>query len=591
MKRIFLLLILGLILRLVLIPQLGYEADIAFWKSWSLAASDKGVVWLTQNTNYNYPAGFTFILWVVGKLYSLLADPHNYSQYWQAGNLVYLLIIKIPIILADLGIAVILFKLLSNPSLLGLNEKIKKLSIPLVAAWVFHPVVLFDGVWWGQVDTFGVFFVFLTIYFLTQKKLFFATLFITLGFLLKMQNIIFLPLFFLYVWRAYSWKQTVKSISASLLFFALIALPFSLAHDLGKTFSLIVNNSDWFPLLSLHAYNIWWLASRGAGMATSDKILILGLTNAKTLGLILFSASYFLAVLSIFKSPKIKTFIISLTFAAFSFFILPTQSHERYIVPALSLFFLTFPYLWEKERFNKALIVIFTVVSIGTLINLNNSLVANYPQNGLGLPTFFSQPITTLTIGAINSFLLLPLCLFLLFESKINYLLGIGGIFTIVISGLAIANLSFFLNNEISLTKIKPVEAQQDFGLLQTNKNLNSSLGPKNWNFLSVNYFFYRRGFATHANSKTSFPLGGHFSKFSTDIGIDTSAGPKASIIFEIYADGQLLYTSPTIQKYDLPTRVEVPLNGAEILSLVTKDAGDGITDDHADWLEPMLYK
>ena len=72
-----LLLFLGFVVRLLLVPVSGFKADIAFWKGWGLAVADKGIIWLVNNTNYNYPPGFAYILDLIGKIYKLFANPYN----------------------------------------------------------------------------------------------------------------------------------------------------------------------------------------------------------------------------------------------------------------------------------------------------------------------------------------------------------------------------------------------------------------------------------------------------------------------------------------------------------------------------------
>ena len=45
---------------------------------------------------------------------------------------------------------------------------------------------------------------------------------------------------------------------------------------------------------------------------------------------------------------------------------------------------------------------------------------------------------------------------------------------------------------------------------------------------------FYDTGIGTHANSKHVFDINNKFTRFTTDMGIDTEAGTKASAVFEI---------------------------------------------------------
>lgn len=120
---------------------------------------------------------------------------------------------------------------------------------------------------------------------------------------------------------------------------------------------------------------------------------------------------------------------------------------------------------------------------------------------------------------------------------------------------------------------------------------VNAFLGFDKWGSLSVQYAFYRHGIGTHANSTQDFDVGRHFSKFSFDYGIDTEAGPKGTVVFEVYGDDKKLFASEKIGRYDLPRHADVPITDVKILKLVVTDGGDGITDDHADWLNPKLYE
>jgi len=580
-------LFLGLILRLFLVFQPGFEADIAYWKSWSLAASDKGIVWLTQNTNYNYPAGFALILWLMAKTYRLFADPANFQQYWQANNYLFLLLSKLPSIICDLVAAWGIYHLLRRPKLLNLPKNSSRLALPLTAAFLFHPVVFYDGAWWGQVDSVGVAFVLLALIFLARNQPTLATIFIISGFMLKLQVIVFLPLFFLYLWRNFSFKTMVKNLAVAALAYLGWSFPFVLKNNLERTFYLIYQNADWFPLLSLRAYNFWWLVAGGKGMEVSDKILTLGVTSAKTMGLILFSAFYLLTVGLVLTAKGAKNLLLAFVLAGLTFFLFPTQSHERYIFPAFCFLFLLLPDYWEKPAKKRWVLTLFFLLSCSVFANLNSSMLVNYPENGIKALGFLTNKNWEMAFSLFN------LAFFFLsfWQATKNlslfWKLGAVGIF---LGGILLTNLEYLLKKEIPLSKLKPISATQDYGSLQVNRNLNSMLGPKNWSFLSVNYFFYRQGFGTHANSKIIFDLDKKFRRLETDFGVDTAAGKQASVFFEIYGDGKLLFRSQKMTKENLPGHAEVSLEGVKTLLLAVNDAGDGITEDHADWLEPRLY-
>src|SRR3990170_2497728 len=121
MKKAFLfVLFVGLVIRIILVGNPGFEADISFWKSWGLAALDHGIVWTSINTNINYPPGFIYILWLMAKIYSIFADPRDYYSFWQVNNFTFLFASKSIAIAADIAIACLIYWFFSQKE--KLNE-------------------------------------------------------------------------------------------------------------------------------------------------------------------------------------------------------------------------------------------------------------------------------------------------------------------------------------------------------------------------------------------------------------------------------------------------------------------------------------
>ena len=56
----------------------------------------------------------------------------------------------------------------------------------------------------------------------------------------------------------------------------------------------------------------------------------------------------------------------------------------------------------------------------------------------------------------------------------------------------------------------------------------------------------YARGLGVVANSQVTVNLGGTYSQFQSEIGID-NPGSTSAVIFKVYGDGHLLYQSPTV--------------------------------------------
>ncbi|HEY7087048.1 MAG TPA: NPCBM/NEW2 domain-containing protein, partial [Tepidisphaeraceae bacterium] len=99
----------------------------------------------------------------------------------------------------------------------------------------------------------------------------------------------------------------------------------------------------------------------------------------------------------------------------------------------------------------------------------------------------------------------------------------------------------------------------------------------------------YTKGLGVHANSTIVFNLGGQYSTFMSDIGIDNETGGKGRASFQVFVDGVLAYDSGVVRGTDAVKQVLVNVKGAQQLRLVVGDAGDGNSYDHADWAGAQL--
>ncbi|MGW3045489.1 NPCBM/NEW2 domain-containing protein [Kitasatospora sp. NPDC001159] len=100
----------------------------------------------------------------------------------------------------------------------------------------------------------------------------------------------------------------------------------------------------------------------------------------------------------------------------------------------------------------------------------------------------------------------------------------------------------------------------------------------------------YPKGIGTHANSTITYNLNGAYSRFQSDTGIDDEMNSLAAVTFEVWGDGTKLYSSPTVMTPTSPTQpVDVSLAGVHTLTLKVTAAGNGITNDHADWAGAKL--
>jgi len=614
-------------------------------------------------TNNNYPTPFAYTLGTMVWIYKLFADPHNFNEFWSNTNLVFLTISKLVPILADFGIATLI---------LYIGKNAKRFSFPTISLSVFglsfyellsifyllNPVSLIDGALWGQVDSLGVFLFLTSLLFLLKKQPFWTGLVFMLAMMTKLQNMIYGPIFFLFIWQTAGFTGLIQAISGGAVGFFGLNIEFLMTHNMDRVLASLTENYDYFPWMSLHAYNLWWIVAHARGMTTSDKLTVVGLLNAKTVGLLLFSSFYLFAVIrQLWKNnmsvllhaqggipfrdfvtwprhnrlhkkkngsgfdetrtrytdqstPLIQSFLENLIIVNAAFFLFQTQSHDRYAFP-LSVFLLLWApffvsnyelpasptggrvtsYELRITRYHFKLFTIYYLLfTIFYFYNLHTAFAVNYPQNAILFLSTLTQPF--FTIGtAIVLLLLFFVFLFTLVRRSIVTRYMVLGTSIICIGVMALLNRSLITRNPIPLTTFTPFISEQAYGTRQTNISVQSTFGgPYKWTRLSVQYLFYRNGIGTHANSKQVFHINRLFSKLTTDYGIDTESGTKASAIFEIRGDDKVLFRSEKMGRFDLPRHAEIDISGVNNLTLSTTDAGDGNYDDHTDWLNPTLW-
>ncbi|MEU4479058.1 NPCBM/NEW2 domain-containing protein [Micromonospora sp. NPDC023966] len=105
----------------------------------------------------------------------------------------------------------------------------------------------------------------------------------------------------------------------------------------------------------------------------------------------------------------------------------------------------------------------------------------------------------------------------------------------------------------------------------------------------------YAKGIGTHANSEVVYDLEPTDTRFVAIVGIDDvqRTSPNASVVFQVLADGKVVYDSGLMraQPYSPPQRVELDILGVERLVLRVTDAGNTNNSDHADWADAKVLR
>jgi|GEM_PF-231874 len=100
---------------------------------------------------------------------------------------------------------------------------------------------------------------------------------------------------------------------------------------------------------------------------------------------------------------------------------------------------------------------------------------------------------------------------------------------------------------------------------------------------LTLNGVRYAKGLGAHAPSAVEFRSKGNCSTFAAEVGVDDEAGPRATVIFQVWRDGQLVFDSGVMTEATPGRSVSVNTSGMRSLRLQVV-AVDSTIDDHADW-------
>jgi len=344
---ISLIIFLGLAVRLWLVPKY-IVGDLVLYMDWGRAVWDFGarnlyfgdIAW--EHSAPNYPplamVIFAGLDWLWEHKY-FLAQAHNVIKIPPAFFIVYfykygnLLLFKLVPTLCDLGVSIIIYKVL-----LGLTKNTKKAMLGM-ALYFLNPIAIFLSGVWGQLDSIIALFGILAFTSLVKKKFPLAVILFFIGMNIKPNWGIFIPFF---VYMFFALKPKVKDIvlSAVLVVVAYLVLywPFGGNQTLAFTRDLFWGRFI-LPLgtvgkASYSAFNFHTIFLKIDRDFYNARIL--GILPAFSVGYISLIATNFVAYL-ITRSKKnmyVKVFS-GLFVIGLGYFMFGVNMLERYFFPAL----------------------------------------------------------------------------------------------------------------------------------------------------------------------------------------------------------------------------------------------------------------
>ena len=318
---------------------------IGCWLNWSVASGGyRPWAIYAANADCNYPPFVLYLLCASQFLITLL-----HAQ--QTGPLA-ILIVKLPNLIACLAGAWVCFA--------GVKPLAGRKSAELVALiYILCIPLWFNAAIWGQWDALSSLAMIAALLAVANGRPFWAGAAIGWAFSIKLHVIVIIPAICVFLVRRWSMSNIAKAAFTALCAWALICAPFFIAGQQKPVFKSYTGAINFYPGLTEGAFNGWQLVNyynlvvRHEPLADAgfDGQRIVGPITCRELGLLLFAGYTAWLCLGLARYPTRRNLIATAGMAAVAFFMLPTQVHQRYLVPAAAIFAIVFAAGYGKPYF------------------------------------------------------------------------------------------------------------------------------------------------------------------------------------------------------------------------------------------------
>ena len=342
-------LLIGLLVRVYLLPTAGFALDLVQHYDWALCANEYGLfgVYRCPVQVTHPPLSPTMLGAGIGLLRLFGGD----ISYFEAN----------PAVVAMLKLPNVLFE----TALIGLFFRIayEKAGVwwagGVTAALYWNPGWLVVTAWWGQNDATYSFFMLLTAYLLTKRHPRWMWAAYALGWLAKFQSIMFFPVLLVFSLRRFGWRASLEGLLLYAAILGIGVLPFVLGSGRAGL-TPYVGTVNLFPYITNGAYNLWYWVSGSSQMVLLDSLQLLDGISYQQAGLVLFALGTAILCLRAWLLRDRDDEYLVLAAANFSFFMLPTQIQVRYLYPGLMFLVLAMIRNWKLVAIYAGLTITFT---------------------------------------------------------------------------------------------------------------------------------------------------------------------------------------------------------------------------------------
>lgn len=321
-------------------------------------------------------------------------------------TILYQALLKQPAILCDIGIAVLIYKIVKE------HFTVKKAQF-MSLLFLCNPVIWYNSAVWGQTDAIINFLFLLGVYLLIKNKLLFSVIIIALCLFVKLSLAIFIPLYVIYlIKQKYAPSGIAISVLAGLSLIGVLTFLFSYPHEPFSWLLTLYKEKvlvQQMHVITANAFNFWDALTT---IYEKPNSTLVGPLSYEIWGNLLFTISYIPLLVLLWKRTTEKTLYTVLALAAFSSFMLLTNMHERYLYPL-------FPYFTLLVAFVPKLLWQYVAVSIINLLNLYHLWYTPRIETIVSIMSFQDRLVPRL-LGVFMTVLFVQIYWYLLKQKQLN---------------------------------------------------------------------------------------------------------------------------------------------------------------------------
>ena len=311
-------LIAAAILRLALLPTQGLRPDLDQFAGWVHAMATGLPLGEAYRLDLSFPPVMVYVFWALAHLVP------SFGTAADAGDLAARVALKAPAAIADLGLALgVAYLLRDRP----------RWAIGAALAVAFVPLTWYVSAWWGQFESIYVLLGLLAVILVLADHPLPAAAVLGLAVMTKPQALPFLLPFAAYALGRYGWRRAAVLGAIAAAVAAATWLPFLVDGGPSRYLGNLGHYQDGlFAVLSLRAWNAWWLVQEPAtgGAFLADTGQLLGPLTPRMLGYGLAALGELAVFLAVLRRPTRDGLLLGLAASVLVAFCFLTTMHERY---------------------------------------------------------------------------------------------------------------------------------------------------------------------------------------------------------------------------------------------------------------------